>query len=104
MQLASLPMTSPAPRILPASRAQRHADGATEWRADPRYSADQRGGGHQPEKPALPGGNGRQPVAGGPALRRPVLPQFYFKYCSTFDSTAQGNIGSGAGCPAGRAG
>ncbi|RRF09876.1 hypothetical protein EAO13_02445 [Klebsiella pneumoniae] len=42
----------------------------------------------------MPGGNGRQPVAGGPALAAgPGCQQFYFKYCSTFDSTAQGNIG-----------
>ncbi len=70
------------------------ADGATEWRADPRSSADQRGGGHQPENSLLPGGNGRQPVAGGLRwLQAQGCQQFYFKYCSTFDSTAQGNIG-----------
>jgi len=30
--------------------------------------------------------------------------QIYFKYCSTFDSTAQGNIGPGHRGPDGRAG
>ncbi|UNB81510.1 four-carbon acid sugar kinase family protein [Klebsiella pneumoniae] len=61
------------------------------------------------KNPLLPGGNSRpasrlqpRPYAG---CRPRDCQQFYFKYCSTFDSTAQGRQHwPGAGCPTGRAG
>ncbi len=65
----------------------------------------QRGGGHQPENSLLPGGNGRQPVAGGPALAAgPGLSAVLFQVLFHFRQHRAGQHWPGAGCPAGRAG
>ncbi|PCR39576.1 hypothetical protein CQA70_29050, partial [Klebsiella pneumoniae] len=60
---------------------------------------------HQPENSLLPGGNGRQPVAGGPALAAgPGCQQFLFQVLFHFRQHRAGNIGPVLDAPAGRAG
>ncbi len=57
------------------------------------------------KNPLLPGGNGRQPVAGGPALAAgPGLSAVLFQVLFHFRQHRAGQHWPGAGCPAGRAG
>lgn len=53
-----------------------------------------RRGGYQPENPLMPGARGDKTIAGGAGMaKKQGCQQVYSKYCSTFDSTAEGNIG-----------
>ncbi len=52
-----------------------------------------RGAGYQPENPLMPGAQEAINTAGGAGGNVCAKQQVYFKYCSTFDSTAEGNIG-----------